>query len=308
MTQAKSTPTVTVTPSCFQHHHGPGSDSHGDGERRSGNPTPTGSVTLTGGGYTSAATTLSGGSATINIPADSLSYGTDTLDGQLHAGLQQLLDLQQCLRINHGHGDHSSQDHAHGDGDAVRVEHHHGPGLSVVTVTVARDSDTHRLGDAERRRLHFGGDNSERRQRHHQHPGRIAEHGQRHSHRQLHAGLQQLLDLQQRLRISHGDGDHPAKTTPTVTVTPSASSITTAQASDGDGVVSGGTGNPTPTGSVTLSGGGYTSAATTLSSGSATINIPAGLAGHGQRQPDGQLHARHRQFFDLQQRLRISPR
>jgi len=39
--------------------------------------------------------------------------------------------------------------------------------------------------------------------------------------------------------------------------------------------MSGGTGNPVPTGTVTLSGGSYTSAATALSAGSATINIPA---------------------------------
>jgi hypothetical protein len=44
-----------------------------------GTPTPTGSVVLSGGGYTSAATTMSSGSATINIPAGLLSTGTDTL-------------------------------------------------------------------------------------------------------------------------------------------------------------------------------------------------------------------------------------
>lgn len=59
---------------------------------------------------------------------------------------------------------------------------------------------------------------------------------------------------------------------PTVTVTPSSSSITTTQTLSVTVTVSG---TPTPTGTVTLSGGGYTSAATTLSSGSATINIPA---------------------------------
>lgn len=64
--------------------------------------------------------------------------------------------------------------------------------------------------------------------------------------------------------------------TPTVTVTPSSSSITTAQALSVTVAVAGGSGNPTPTGTVTLSSGGYTSAATTLTSGSATINIPAG--------------------------------
>jgi sugar lactone lactonase YvrE len=41
--------------------------------------TPSGTVVLSGGGYNSAATTLSGGSATINIPGGSLSIGSDTL-------------------------------------------------------------------------------------------------------------------------------------------------------------------------------------------------------------------------------------
>ncbi len=45
----------------------------------SGNPTPAGSVTLSSSGYTSSAATLSGGSATINIPAGSLATGTDSL-------------------------------------------------------------------------------------------------------------------------------------------------------------------------------------------------------------------------------------
>jgi len=68
----------------------------------------------------------------------------------------------------------------------------------------------------------------------------------------------------------------PAKTTPTVTVSPSSSSITTAQSLTVTIGVSGGSGNPTPTGSVTLTSGSYTSAATTLVSGSAMITVPAG--------------------------------
>jgi N-acetylneuraminic acid mutarotase len=64
-----------------------------------------------------------------------------------------------------------------------------------------------------------------------------------------------------------------SKTTPTVTVTSSSYSITTALALSVTVTVSG---TPTPTGSVTLSGGGFTSSATTLASGSATISIPAG--------------------------------
>ncbi len=66
------------------------------------------------------------------------------------------------------------------------------------------------------------------------------------------------------------------KTTPTVTVTPSSFAITTAQTLSVAVTISGGTGNPVPTGSVTLSSGSYSSAATTLSSGAATVNLPAG--------------------------------
>lgn len=62
---------------------------------------------------------------------------------------------------------------------------------------------------------------------------------------------------------------------PTLTVTPSSSSVTTEQALSIAVAVNGGIGNPTPTGSVTLVGGGYTSAAMPLSSGSAIIDISA---------------------------------
>ena len=68
----------------------------------------------------------------------------------------------------------------------------------------------------------------------------------------------------------------PVIITPTVTVTPTASSITTTQSLGVTVAVSGGSGNPTPTGSVTLTSGTYTSAAATLVSGSAQITIPAG--------------------------------
>ncbi len=87
-----------------------------------------------------------------------------------------------------------------------------------------------------------------------------------------------------------GDLTHVANTATQgvmVLITPNVSintppTATTAQAISAPITVSGGTGNPTPTGSVTLTasvtagGVGYTSAATTLSNGSATINIPAG--------------------------------
>jgi hypothetical protein len=62
---------------------------------------------------------------------------------------------------------------------------------------------------------------------------------------------------------------------PTVTVVPGSSSISVTSSLSVMVTVSGGAGTTTPTGSVTLSGGGYTSSATTLTNGSAQINIPA---------------------------------
>ncbi|MGA9670577.1 MAG: TIGR03118 family protein, partial [Terracidiphilus sp.] len=76
-------------------------------------------------------------------------------------------------------------------------------------------------------------------------------------------------------------GQQARPITPTVVVTPSTSAITTAQALSVAIAVSGGGGNPTPTGSVTLTSGTYMSAATTLSSGAATISIPAGSLATG---------------------------
>ena len=65
-----------------------------------------------------------------------------------------------------------------------------------------------------------------------------------------------------------------AASTPTVTVTPASFSITTAQALKVTVTVSGSGG--TPTGSVVLSSGSYTSNAQTLASGSTVFEVPAG--------------------------------
>jgi hypothetical protein len=80
--------------------------------------------------------------------------------------------------------------------------------------------------------------------------------------------------------VSRSTSTQPAApTTPTVTVTPTASTITTAQPLSVAIAVSGSGG--TPTGSVILSSGSFASSATTLSSGSATITIPAGSLATG---------------------------
>jgi sugar lactone lactonase YvrE len=69
-----------------------------------------------------------------------------------------------------------------------------------------------------------------------------------------------------------GTGVYPA----TVSVNTSSSSITTAQSLTVTVAVSGVSGNPTPTGSVTLTIGNYSSLPTALSSGSATIVVSPG--------------------------------
>ncbi len=73
----------------------------------------------------------------------------------------------------------------------------------------------------------------------------------------------------------------PGTTAPTVKVTPSAKSVTTAQPLTVKITVSGAAGKPVPEGWVTLESGGFQSAATTLSKGSASIPIPAGALSPG---------------------------
>ncbi len=65
------------------------------------------------------------------------------------------------------------------------------------------------------------------------------------------------------------------KATPIEVVTPSSSSITTAQALNVTVAVNPSSGNPTPTGTVTLSGGGYTASPVTLVGGGYIFTIPA---------------------------------
>jgi hypothetical protein len=64
--------------------------------------------------------------------------------------------------------------------------------------------------------------------------------------------------------------------TPNVYVSPPSTTATTAESAMFTVTVDGGNGNPAPTGSVVLSGDGFTSSAATLVSGSASIAVPAG--------------------------------
>ncbi len=76
VTVSKAVPTVTVMPASSNITT---ADSLMVQVKVTGTPTPTGGVTLTSGGYKSAATPLNGGAAQITISAGSLAAGSDTL-------------------------------------------------------------------------------------------------------------------------------------------------------------------------------------------------------------------------------------
>ena len=69
--------------------------------------------------------------------------------------------------------------------------------------------------------------------------------------------------------------------TPNVTMSLTPTSITSTQSLTVTVTLNGGAGKPVPTGSVIVTSGGYTSAATVLNAGSATITVNAGVLGSG---------------------------
>jgi hypothetical protein len=88
------------------------------------------------------------------------------------------------------------------------------------------------------------------------------------------------VNAQQTLSLT-GTATGGTLATPTVTVTLSPSSITTAEALTATIGVSEGSGSPMVTGSVTLTGGAYTSPAAQLVSGTVQINVPVGSLAAG---------------------------
>jgi phosphodiesterase/alkaline phosphatase D-like protein len=271
---AKTTPTVTVTPS-------PSSVATTQPltvtVTVAGTPRPTGSVTLSGGGYTSAVTTLSGGSAQINVPAGSLSTGTDTLTASYTP------DSNSSSVYNSASGSNT-----------VTVTT---PTKTTPTVTVTPSPSSITTVQALSVTVTMAGTPTP--------TGSVTLTGGGYTSAvttlsggsaqinvpagSLSTGTDTLTasytpDSNSSSVYNSASGSNtvtvttPTKTTPTVTVTPSPSSITTVQALSVTVTMAG---TPTPTGSVTLTGGGYTSAVTTLSGGSAQINIPAGSLSAG---------------------------
>ena len=252
VTQATMAPTVTVTPSAFSITAAQGLTVTVSVSGGGGNPTPTGTVTLSSGVYSSATTTLVSGSATISIPAGSLAVGSNK------------------LAVSYAPDVASSSTYTSASGG------------STVTVTKATPTIAWNT------------------------PSPIT-YGTALSATQLDANatvagifvyapaLGAILGVgTQTLSVTFTPSDTADytpgtqtvsllvnKATPEVAATPSASSITSAQALSVTVVVSNGSGTLTPTGTVTLAGSGYNSAATALSRGSATVDIPTGSLATG---------------------------
>ncbi len=240
-----------------------------------GSPTPTGTVVLTGGGYTSAATALANGSATLAISAGSLAIGSDT------------------LTVTYTPDTASSANYSSATGSApIAVA---SPAKTTPTVSVTPSSSSISTAQALNVTVTVNGSPTP--------TGTVVLTGGGYtsaatalangsatlaiSAGSLAIGSDTLTvtytpDTASSANYSGATGSapiavtSPAKATPTVSVTPSAFNITTAQALTVAVAVSGGTGSPAPTGAVILTGGGYTSATTVLSGGSASIGIPAG--------------------------------
>jgi hypothetical protein len=273
-------PTVTVTPSASSITAAQALTVTVAVSGPSGDATPTGSVTLTSGSYTSTAATLSSGSATINVSAGSLATGSDT------------------LTVTYNPDTASSPTYSSASGTAsvtVTVPVKITPTVTVtpsalsitteqaLTVTVAVSVPSGDATPTGSVTLTSGSYTSA--------AATLSSGGAtiNVTAGSLAAGSDTLTvsytpDTASSSTFNSATGTSSvtvAKVTPTVTVTPSLSAIATTQPLIVTVDVSVPSGDPTPSGTVTLTGGGYNSGAVTLSSGSATIDISGGSLAAG---------------------------
>jgi len=278
VTVALVTPSVTVTPSSYGISITQGLTVTVVVSGGSGTPTPTGAAKITGGGYTSAVTLLSAGTATISIPADSLAPGSDTLTASYTP------DASSAPTYNGSTG--ISAVTVGNATPTVTVTPSSSSITSVqgLTVTIAVSGGSGAPNPTGTATVTGGGYTSA-----------VVTLSTGSATISVPAGSLALgSDIltasytpdASSAPIYHGNTGTSsaitvAKATPTVTVTPSFSSITTTQGLTVTVGVSGPSGAPTPTGTLTVAGGGYTSAAFTLSAGTATISIPPGSLAAG---------------------------
>jgi len=245
-----------------------------------GNPFPTGTVTLASGTYASAATTLSGGSATINIPAGSLlaepanspsadglfaKYVPDTASSSTYSsasGVGSVYVLAPYISVTPS-------------SSILTWAQSQSQALSLVMIATGGSGDPTPTGTVT---LTTGSYSS--------------------AVTTLSGGTATisippgtLTTGFNALRVSYsGDSNYAPVSTAgsavaivgaVILVAPSSSTITTTQALPVTITASAGSGSPTPSGTVMLVSGSYISAQTTLVGGSAAITIPAGTLAPG---------------------------
>jgi alpha-L-arabinofuranosidase len=275
----KSTPTVTVTPesqsiTTIQSLSVTVTVSGSDG-------TPTGSVVLSSGSYTSAATTLTAGSASITVPGGALAAGSDTLsvsytpdtagsasyNSASGTGPVVVTRITPTVTVTPG-----SQSITTAQSLSVTVSVSGGNGAPTSTGSVVLSSGTYTSSAVT---LTSGSASIT------VPAGALAA-----GSATLTANYTPDTAGSAVYNSASGIGGVTVtKLTPTVTVTPGSSSITTSQSLSVTVTVSGGTGAPTPTGSVVLSSGSYTSASIPLTGGNTTITIAAGALAVGVATP-----------------------
>jgi len=244
-----------------------------------GNPTPTGSVVLTNGSYTSAATTLASGAASIVIPAGTLAAGTDTVtatytpDGAAtgsasfiaNTGTTSVLIGTAAPAVTVA-ATPASFTTVQGTSVAVTVSG--GTGNPTATGSVVLSSGSYTSATTT---LTAGTASI------------VLPAGS------LAAGTPTLTASYtpdpagaNTYKATTGTTTvNISKVAPTVLASASPSSITTLQGTSVTVAVSGGTGNPAASGTVTLNSGSYTSAANSIVGGAASINIPTSTLAAG---------------------------
>jgi hypothetical protein len=238
---------------------------------------PTGSVTLSSGSYTSSATALSVGSATIQIAAGVLAVGNNTLSASYTP------DSASSSAYNAATGTASvavttatptvtvtpaASSIVPGQSLSVTVGVSGGTGAPMVTgaVTVA-------VGAYTSSPVTLAGGSA---------TFTIPATALANGSNSISAAFAPDAAGQSIYSTATGTASVTVSmVTPVVTVTPASASIDTQTALKVTVAVDGGKGNPVPTGSVVLSSGTYTAGAAKLSSGSASINVPAGSLAAG---------------------------
>jgi Bacterial Ig-like domain (group 3) len=275
--EAKITPTVTVTPSatgitCFQTLKVTVAVA-----KSAGGSTPTGSVSVMGGHYSSGEATLSGGLATVSVPAGSLTAGANT------------------LRASYSPDAASSSAYSGSSGSALVSVTFLSPAVAVMPATPVITSLQPLQVKVSVTKTASGGMPT----------GSVTVTSGKYS-----SGATTLSGGDATVTVPAGSlaggsttltaaysPDAASSSTysgatgsavvtvvqavPAVTVTPASASMAAAEALAVSVTVTASGGGPLPTGSITLTSGTYTSPANALTGGTATISMPGGslLAG-----------------------------